>query len=116
MTVSNAGRATILAAGTESSVVDLQQRVLTAILMPAAWTAADITFKASNSPTGTFGVVKKADGSTTPIAAYTIKTPAANDYITLDPDAFAGMRYIKIVSSAGQVAEAVLTLLGRSVS
>lgn len=116
MIVSNAGKATIANGQTVSNAVDLNERVLTAIIMPAAWTAADITFQASNIATGTFKPVKKGDGSVTPIIAYTIKTPAADDYITLDPDAFAGIRYLKVVSSAAQGAERVITLLGRSVS
>lgn len=116
MTVANAGRATILNTATKSNAVDLFERVLCGLIMPAAWTAADITFEGSNDLTGTYYPVKKCDGSTTPIAAFTVKTPSALDYIIFDPDSFSGLRYIKIVSSAAQGADRILTLLGRSVS
>lgn len=112
MLITNAGVAVIANGGTDSAAVDLGERVLTAIIMPAAWTAANITFKAAERSDGTFRTVKRADGSTTAIAAYTITTPAADDHITVNPADFAGMRYIKVVSSGAQGAERRIQLLG----
>jgi hypothetical protein len=112
MLADNAGIATIANGQTTSDAVDLGPRALLAIIMPATWTAADLTITAANSLAGTYHPVMRADGSTTAIAAYTIKAPSASDYIALNPSDFAALRYIKFVSSGAQAAERKLQLIG----
>jgi hypothetical protein len=65
---------------------------LQGIYMPAAWTAANLTLQASDSSGGTFRDVYDDAGTEEVITA------AASRYISLYPDVFAGVRYIKIRS------------------
>lgn len=65
---------------------------LQGIYMPAAWTTADITLQAASSSGGTFLDVYDDAGTEASISA------AASRYITLYPDQFAGVRFIKIRS------------------
>jgi hypothetical protein len=109
------GAFTIAASGTESNELDLSDGVLVALQMPGTWTAADITFKARPDGYGTARAVKRGDGSVTPIAALTIKDPAANDYIVLNPADTAGLKHVTLVSSASQAAERIVKVVVRPV-
>jgi len=73
-----------------SPSVNLMGRIPTAILMPAAWTAAGISFQASPDGTTWYDV-----HSTT--AEITV-TAAVDIYIDLDSTVFFGARYLKIRS------------------
>ena len=92
-----------------SPAVDLGTGRLKAILMPAAWTAASLSFQAS--PDGvTYGEAIYQDG--TAISA----TVAAAQYIIVDGTRFEGARYIKIRSGTSgspvnQGADRALTLV-----
>jgi hypothetical protein len=93
-----------------SNAIDLGDGELYAIFMPAGWTAAAVTFAAATSLAGTYNLVENAAGTELSLA-----TPGASDVITLDPEAFRGLRFIKIRSgTAGtpvnQGAERVITL------
>lgn len=75
---------------------------LVAISMPAAWTAAPLTFQASRYGS-TFVDLFDADGVEVQVAA------AANRYIVLDPALWVGVWYLKLRSgtSSAPVAQAV---------
>lgn len=110
------GTFTIANGGTESSELDLSDAVLVALQMPSGWTAADITFKARPDDRATAQTVKRGDGTTTAIAALTVKTPSANDYIVLNPADTAGLKYVTLVSSASQGAERQIRAVVRPVA
>lgn len=75
-----------------------------ALFMPAAWTAANITFEAS--PDGsTWYPVHLADGT-----AYTL-TVAASRFISLTTEYFFGAKHIRVVSSVNQGADRTITLM-----
>jgi hypothetical protein len=95
------------------------------IEMPAAWTAANITFEGSNGTdlteqggtgpfgvgaeaTKTFGVLADQNGTT-----ITVTAPAALEFIQLDPSKFLGVRYLKLGTSAGQAADRIFWLVTR---
>lgn len=82
--------ADIAAAGSLSAAVDLGDQRLQRIDMPAAWTAAALTFQAS--PDGvTYRNLHNAAGE--------ISVPADVDRsIAVDPEIFASIRYIKVRS------------------
>ncbi len=67
------------------------------ISMPAAWTAANLTFQASDSLTGTFQNLYDAAGTEVTV------TTAAGREIRLDPTHFAGVGYIKVRSGTSAV-------------
>lgn len=94
---------TIANAGTLSPEVDTTGRSLAAIIMPAAWTAAVLTFQGSNASGGTFADVYDDQGNEVVVQA------AASRAIGLDAVsvALAPYRYLKIRSgtSASAVAQ-----------
>jgi hypothetical protein len=89
--------------------------------MPAAWTAADLTFQASPDGGLTFDELNTADGVAADAAApVQVHTPAASQFIGIDPAKFRGFNCIKVRSGTvgtpvNQVAQAVLTLAIRGV-
>lgn len=105
--------ATIASGASLSGSIDLTGRILVAVQMPSAWTAASITFQASNDGT-TFDNVYDTAG--TELAA----TVAASRYVVFDPADLASVRWIKLRSGTSgtpvnQAAERTLTLVARPV-
>jgi len=100
--------ATIANGATESNVIDLGQATLCGIYVPDI-TGTSLSFKASNTATGTFAPIKDGAGS------LVSKTVADNDYIYLDPVIFAGVRFLKIVSGSTELAAREFLLAARIV-
>ena len=102
--------ATIIAGASLSDAIDLEGYIPVGIVMPAVWTAANITFEEES----TFDAYDAAGTELTAIAA-------ASRYIALDPIDFAGFRSIYLRSGTtgvpvNQVAEAEIILLIRKLS
>lgn len=96
---------TIADEGTTTAAVDLRGWAARGIHMPADWDAADITFTASPTETGTYQTVKYSDGSATAIATATITTAAADVYIPFVGNLAVAMvspGWVKVVASAAQ--------------
>lgn len=104
---------TILSGASISDVIPTGARVPIGIVMPAAWTAANLTFQAS------------ADGGTTWVNLYTSDgteltvTASTSRYITLDPNTWVGVNHLKIRSgtsgsAVNQSADRALTLVTRT--
>jgi len=88
-----------------TSAIDLVDWHLIGIVMPAAWTAADITFEGSHD-NSTFNTILNQFGTT-----YTL-TVSTDQYIFLSvADTYSFPRYIKIGTSAGQAADRTLILV-----
>jgi len=101
----------IAAGANQSAAIDLYYHSLLAVVMPAAWTAADLTFQAS-ADGATFFNLYTSGG-----AEYTMKVDASR-YVALDPTDFVGVRFLKVRSGSAsapinQAAERTLTLVGR---
>lgn len=102
--------ATIAAGASESTVIDAVGSKLMGIIMPAAWTAADITFLVCDTENGTFRPLHddlKVEAK--------ITSPAVNEAYALDTLAgvLAPWRFIKLRSGTKaaavvQVAQAVI--------
>jgi len=113
--------ATIGAGASLSAAVNLGQKTVVGIAMPAAWTAADITFQASGDGGVTFGELEASDGtSVNAVTPFTVHSPAASQVIGFDPTRFRGVNCIKVRSGTSgvpvsQVAQAAITLLVRGV-
>ena len=86
--------AAIAAGASQSTVIDTERSALSGIIMPAAWTAADLTVLASTHAEGTFLPVYDDAGAEVLIKA------AASTAIGIDVAALklAAFRYIKLRS------------------
>ncbi len=71
--------------------IDLKGRIPCGIIMPAAWTAAALTFQAAAGSGGTY--VDMYDGG-----AEKSETVGASQYIVLDPTKFLGVPFLKVRS------------------
>lgn len=91
-----------------SEAVPLGGRVVTGIVMPAAWTAANITFQASVDGTTYYAL---EDASTGTPAAVGITSPAASKHYAIDPAIWYSVRFLKIATSAGQAADRTIKLV-----
>lgn len=101
---------TIANGASQSNVVDLEGGALVGINMPAAWTAANLTFLSSEYKDGTFDPVYDTAGTEVTVTA------AASRNINISPDGFRGMRYMKIRSGTSgtpvnQGAERIIVVL-----
>lgn len=90
-----------------------KQGTLVAIVMPAAWTAADLTFQASNDDSA-FANLYNASGTeiTVPVGA--------SRWVAIDPTDFAGVAFLKVRSgtsgaAVNQGADRVITFVVRAV-
>lgn len=100
--------AVIPASGSLSPEVDLGQQTLVGIVMPAAWTAASLTFQVS------------PDGGTTWVELYTYAgvalalTVGTSQYIAVDPTQWKGVYSVKVRSgtSGTPVAQSAQATIG----
>ena len=103
----------LIASGTSlSAEVDLGANSLVGIAMPAAWTAADLTFQVS--PDGGVTWLELQNIS----AAVDFKA-AAGQFIAVDPTMLRGFNALKVRSGTSSVpvnqgANSTLTLIGRA--
>lgn len=101
---------TFAGGATESSVLDTGDYLLSGFKLPAGWTTADITFTASESEAGTYVGVHDTSGS-----RVTITAAAASRWYAIAPQDFAGVPYVKLVSSVAQASAVdVVVALRRS--
>jgi hypothetical protein len=113
-----AGSVAIANGASLSGTIDLSagERQLTGIQMPAAWTAASLTFAVSHD--GVTFVPLYWDGAEYAIAA--AGGAAASLGVSLEPSAFAGWPFVRIRSgtaaaAVNQAAERTLAVLTRAV-
>jgi hypothetical protein len=96
-----------------SGAATLDGKAVVGILMPAAWTAAGLSFQKS-ADGSTYGDVSDKNGEVT-VASAGIQT-GARTWIDLDPALFANAQAIKVRSgtrsaAVNQAADRVLTLI-----
>lgn len=75
-----------------SADINLAGRVPVSIGMPAAWTAAAITFEVSHDGNTFYDLYDAAE------AEYDIATPVVDGWMQVNPDLFRGARYARIRS------------------
>lgn len=105
--------ATIAASGSLSAEVPLGEKTLVGIVMPAAWTAAGITFQATADDVN---FSELYDGAGNEITL----TAAAGQFIQVDPTKWRGITGVKVrsgtaASPVNQTVQAVLTLITRTI-
>lgn len=104
--------ATIAASGSLSSEVDFGIGTLVGIAMPAAWTAAALTFQVSTDGGITFNEMTTSAGVAVSFTA------AAGQYIAVDPTLWRGVNAIRVRSGTSgapvaQGVQAILTMVTR---
>lgn len=87
---------------------------LVGIVMPATWTAANLTFQVSDDAGTTYNNLYDDLGTEVTVTA------AASRYIALDPAVFAGINYLKVRSgtsgsAVNQGGDRTITLVTRPV-
>lgn len=100
--------ATIAASGTTSGEVDLRGGTLCGIHLPASFTGTSLTFTAAPASGGTFRTLYRNG------ADYSVPV-AQGKYVSLDPNVFAGVQFLKIVSGSSEGGARTLTLAVRPV-
>ncbi len=76
--------------------VDTIGWLVSAIICPAEFDGTTITFKAASRIDGTFRPVHNVDGTLLTV------TTAASRHVLLEPQTFAGARYLKLVCGSAQ--------------
>ena len=84
--------ATILNGQSQSQEIDLGESQLVGLVMPATWTAANLTILAASSPGGTFNPLHDEGGTEITITA------AAARQISISSAKLQGARFIKVRS------------------
>lgn len=108
------GVVTIESGASLSAAIDILERVVLAIQMPADWDTANLTFQSSNDKNGTYQDLYR-EGTEVNIAA------AADRYIVFDPPTkLAGVRYFKVrsgtsASPQNQTADRTIILMGQAI-
>jgi hypothetical protein len=102
--------AAIANGATQSSAVDLTNFVLCGMFIPSAFTGTTITFQCSDAAGGTY--VNIADGAGNVLT----KTVAVSQYIYLDPNIFAGVRFLKITSGSAEGGARSVELVVRAIT
>ena len=92
-----------------TAAINMQGRVLCGVEIPGTWTAANLTFQASQDGTNFFNMHKYDAGELT-------VTAAASLYLAIDPTNFLGVNFLKVRSGTtgtpvNQAAERSLTLM-----
>lgn len=100
---------TIASAGSLSAEVPIEGLTLAGIIMPAAWTTANLTFQ-GGIVSGTVENLYDEYGTEVTVTA------AASRYIAVSPEQFVGIKYLKVRSGTSgtpvaQGAERSLTLV-----
>lgn len=95
-----------------SAEIDIGANALVGIAMPAAWTAADLTFQVSADGGATWLELQSTS------AAIDFKA-AAGQFVAVDPTALRGFNALKLRSGTSSVpvsqgADRILTLVGRA--
>lgn len=110
-TIDNGGSLSSVAQPASAPMASLSDMAVYAILMPAAWTAANLTIQVSNDGTNYYNVYDAA-------GLEVVIIPDASRYILIPPSAFICGKFIKLRSgTAGtpvnQGAERTIQILAR---
>lgn len=90
--------ATIANGASQSNVIPLEGHVVLAVLLPAAWTAADLTILAADTEAGTYLPVYDAAGNEVTWQADTSR------WVTVTREATEGFHWIKLRSGTAAAA------------
>lgn len=104
---------TIASSGTTSAAVNLSGLQVVAFATPSTLTGTSFTFTACDTIDGTYLPVMAVDGG----SAYTLTVSAsAAQWLPVDIRVFAGIPFLKIVSSGTEAATRTIKIISRPVS
>lgn len=110
----NYGNATIVSGQSLTEDIDLTTLRLIGIIIPSAWTTANLTFQVSHNGSNYYNFYNDIGGEVT------ISVSGPNTWICFDPSLFSGIRFLRIRSGTGagpvnQGANRLLTLVSRPI-
>lgn len=97
---------TISSGGSTSNEATLQGKRIAAIIMPAAFTGANLTFQASIDGSTWYDIYNSSGSQVT-------CTVGTDQWIAISPQDFAGVSRLKVVSDDTEAAERTITLVVR---
>lgn len=111
VTVGDITQAVIAASGTSSSIVDSGGMRLQGLILPSAFTSANITFTVGFQPEDVnYPLYISPDGAAA-IDELTLTTCTATQFIALTPSWFNSIQYFKINTSAAQTDGCIITCI-----
>lgn len=96
---------TIASSGTTSGAIDLGEWLIAGIITPSALTGTAFTFTASDTEDGTYNACHDSSGTAISV------TVAASRHVLIEPQTFAGARWLKIVSGSAEGAARNITVV-----
>ena len=100
---------TIANGETVSQAVDISGTTLCGIIVPANLEGVSLTLQSSGSFAGTY--VDVYDRAGNQISKVTVAGSGSARFISLDPNNFIGLQYIKLESASTQTGDAIFTLV-----
>lgn len=92
---------TTIVSGTDTSVIDLQDRVLVGVQLPASVSSTSMTVNGSNKSDGTFSPIYDGLGSYGAVGDISF-TVASEKYVVIPPTITAGINYAKLVFGSSE--------------
>ena len=105
MALNMASNALIEADGTTSGPVDLTEWLLAGFMLPDTFTGTALTFEAAPTEDGTYRSVTNSSGTAISV------TVATDAHVLIEPQTFAGVRWLKIVSGSTEGADRTIGLV-----
>lgn len=96
---------TIASSGTTSQAVDVGEWLIAGIVTPAALTGITMTFTGALTEGGTYRPLRDSSGTAISV------TVSPDDHILIEPQTFAGVSWIKLVSGSTEAAAREITLV-----
>jgi hypothetical protein len=94
---------TIAADASESGILDTKGKTVAGVILPAAWTTADLSFLVCNSYSGTYVPLYDSAGTEVKVPSASISTSESRAF-DLDSNAFMPWRYVKVRSGVNGTA------------
>lgn len=95
---------TTIVSGTDTDVIDLQNRVLVGVQIPASVSSTAMTIDASNKKNGTFTAIYDGLGQYGAVGEVSF-TIAASKYILIPPTITAGVDFVKLSFGSSETAK-----------
>lgn len=96
---------TIAEDGTTSQAIDVGEWLIAGIVTPAALDGIAFTFTGALTEDGTYRVLRDSSGTDIEV------TVSTDDHILIEPQTFAGVSWVKLVSGATETADREITLV-----
>lgn len=96
---------TIASGQTTSQAIDVGEWLIAGIRTPAALTGTTMTFTGATKEAGTYLAIRDSAGTAISV------TVSADDHIVIEPQTFAGVQWIKLVSGSSEAADREITLV-----